>query len=205
MQVGGTKVPDPPVDQATVPVGRVPVTVAVQGVEEPTVSGETQLTDVELDDEVTVKVVDASSADTDPTSLPDADTTMEPLEEGTVKEQEKAPDDDVVWLVQVCVAGALPWTVNEPMAVSTENPDPDTVTEEPTVPWAGLSEMEGAVMVKEVDVTTALVEASLMTTSPVVPDTARTVEAGIAPLAVAVNWKAEEQATGELVTPDSKQ
>ena len=97
---------------------------------------------------VTVKVVEAVSAGTVPTSLPDTTTVYVPAAtDGTVNVHVNAPVAEVVFVVQVCVAGVAPLKVIVPIVVRTENPEPVTVTVTPAGPWAGDRVIVGAVTV----------------------------------------------------------
>ena len=106
---------------------------------------------------VTVKVVEAVSAGTVPTSLPDRVTVYVPAAiDGTVNVHVKVPVPEVVWAVQVCAAGVTPLNVIVPIVVATENPEPVTVTEVPTRPWVGDRVIEGVVTVKVAEAVFAL-------------------------------------------------
>jgi len=84
---------------------------------------------------VTVKVAEALSAGTVPTSLPDMTTVYGPdTIDGTVNVHVKVPVAVVVWEVQVCPLGVAPLNVMVPIVVRMENPEPLTVTEVPTGP-----------------------------------------------------------------------
>ena len=86
-------------------------------------------------DGMTVNVATAVSAGTVPTSLPDRTTVYGPgVIEGTVNVHVKVPVAEVVFVVQVWVAGVAPLKVIVPIVVRTENPEPVTVTEMPTMP-----------------------------------------------------------------------
>ncbi len=112
---------------------------------------------------MTVNVAVAVSAGTVPMSLPDTTTAYGPgVIEGTVNVQVKVPVAEVVWDVQVCVAGVAPLNVIAPIFVLTENPEPVTVTEVPILPWVGDRVIVGAVTVKVADaVSRGTVETSL--------------------------------------------
>jgi hypothetical protein len=114
-------------------------------------------------DGMTVNVAVAVSAGTVPMSLPDTTTAYGPgVIEGTVNVQVKVPVAEVVWDVQVCVAGVAPLNVIAPIFVLTENPEPVTVTEVPILPWVGDRVIVGAVTVKVADaVSRGTVETSL--------------------------------------------
>jgi hypothetical protein len=58
------------------------------------------------------------------------------------------PVAEVVWAVQVWVAGVTPLNVMVPIVVRTENPEPVTVTEVPTGPWVADRAIVGVVIVK---------------------------------------------------------
>ena len=149
----------------------------------------------------TVNVEDAVSAETEPMSLPEAVTVCAPTDDdGTVKVQEKAPADDVVCEVQVCVPGGEPAKVKVPIAVLTEKPDPVTRTDEPTAPWVSTSEIAGVVIVKVAEVITLLEVGSLTTTRPLLtPLVVTDLPLGMLPDESVVNWSAEEQTDGEPV------
>ncbi len=84
---------------------------------------------------VTVKVAEALSAGTVPTSLPDMTIAYGPDEMvGTLNVHVNAPAAVVVWEVQVCVPRVAPLNVIVPMVVDTENPEPVTVTGVPIGP-----------------------------------------------------------------------
>lgn len=97
----------------------------------------------------TVKVVEAESPVTVPTSLPDAVTVFAPLDEdGTVKVHVKAPVAEVVCEVQVCVDGVAPLKVNVLIGMLVENPLPVTVTLFPEKPCVGVRVIVAVVTVK---------------------------------------------------------
>jgi len=105
---------------------------------------------------VTVKVVEAMSAGTMIQSLPPRMTVFAPDPiDGTVNVHVKVPVPEVVWAVQVCVAGVFPLSVIIPIVVATENPEPVTVTEVPTGPWVGDRVIEGVVTVKVAEAVSA--------------------------------------------------
>jgi hypothetical protein len=105
---------------------------------------------------VTVKVVEAVSAGTVPTSLPDTTTVYVPAAtDGTVNVHVNAPVAEVVFVVQVCVAGVAPLKVIVPIVVRTENPEPVTVTGVPAGPWVRDREIAGVVTVKVVEAVSA--------------------------------------------------
>ena len=84
---------------------------------------------------VTVNVAVAVSAGTVPMSLPDTTTAYGPdAMDGTVNVHVNVPVAEVVWAVQVWVAGVTPLNVMVPIVVRTENPEPVTVTEVPARP-----------------------------------------------------------------------
>ena len=98
---------------------------------------------------VIVKVAEAVSAGTVPTSLPDMYTMYVPtVSAGTVNVHVNVPVAEVVWAVQVWVAGVTPLNVMVPIVVRTENPEPVTVTEVPTGPWVADRAIVGVVIVK---------------------------------------------------------
>ncbi len=67
----------------------------------------------------------------------------------------KVPVAVVVWEVQVCPLGVAPLNVMVPIVVRMENPEPVTVTEVPTEPWAGDNVIVGLVTVKVADAVSA--------------------------------------------------
>ena len=186
-----------------VPVGDEPVTVAVQAEGEPTATDDgTQMTEVVVAGSAgMVKVAEAVSAATEPTSLPDATTVYGPgMSDGTVKVQENVPADDVVWEVQVCVPGVEPAKVNVPIAVLTEKPVPVTVTEVPTGPDVAMRMIVGVVIVKVAEVITLLEVGSLTTTRPLLaPLVVTDLPPGMLPDESVVNWCAEEQTDAKPV------
>jgi hypothetical protein len=180
-----------------------PVTVAVQEVDEATAmedgKQETEVDVAAIEDD-TSNVMDAVSAGTAPTSLPDAVTAFGPLDDGTVNAQENMPVVEVVWLVHVCVAGGAPPYEKVPIVVSTENPVPVTVTDEPTASGLGLREIAGTVTVKVTEAITLFEMGSLTTTRPLLaPLVVATIPPGMLPEASVVNWSAREQVVAELV------
>ncbi len=74
---------------------------------------------------------------------------------GTVNVHVKVPVAVVVWEVQVCPLGVAPLNVMVPIVVRMENPEPVTVTEVPTEPWAGDNVIVGLVTVKVADAVSA--------------------------------------------------
>jgi len=97
------KVTEPPLVlvwlHVIVPVGEAPATVAVQVEGDPTATEDGEQTTVVVDagNAGMVKVAEAVSAETEPTSLPDATTVYGPgTSDGTVKVQANAPVADVV-------------------------------------------------------------------------------------------------------------
>jgi hypothetical protein len=94
---------------------------------------------------VSVKLAVAVSA---PASLPVATTLWLPAAmAGTVKVHEKVPVPEVVWAVQVWVAGVAPLYVNVPIVLAGVNPAPVTVTETPVGPCVGFTAIVGVVTV----------------------------------------------------------
>jgi len=84
---------------------------------------------------VTVNVAVAVSAGTVPMSLPDTTTAYGPdAMDGTVNVHVNVPVAEVVFVVQVWVAGVTPLNVMVPIVVRTENPEPVTVTGVPAGP-----------------------------------------------------------------------
>jgi len=101
---------------------------------------------------MTVNEADAVSAGTAPTSLPDRTTAYGPdAMDGTVNVHVKVPVSEVVWDVQVWVAGVAPLKVIVPIVVRTENPEPVTVTELPKRPLMGDRTIVGLVTVNVAD------------------------------------------------------
>jgi len=101
---------------------------------------------------VTVKVAEALSAGTVPTSLPDMTTVYGPdTIDGTVNVHVKVPVAVVVWEVQVCPLGVAPLNVMVPIVVRTEKPELVTVTAVPTGPWMTDRTIVGAVTIKVAD------------------------------------------------------
>jgi hypothetical protein len=139
---------------------------------------------------VMVKVAEAVSAGTEPTSLPEAVTEYPPAElAGTVNVHVNVPVDDVVWEVHVWVPGVAPLKVKVPMAVLTEKPDPVTVTEIPLGPCDGVSVIEGVVTVKAADMMKLVPVVPCDTSTYPLPEdgTVSVVPLGIPPAAVEVN------------------
>jgi len=105
---------------------------------------------------VTVKVAEAVSAGTVPTSLPERTTAYGPdAMDGTVNVHVKVPVAEVVFVVQVCTLGVAPLNVIVPIAVDTEKPEPATVTEVPMRPWLGDKVIVGVVTVKVAEAVSA--------------------------------------------------
>ncbi len=101
---------------------------------------------------VTVNVAVAVSAGTLPTSLPDRTTAYAPTAtDGTVNVHVKVPVAEVVWDVQVWVAGVAPLNVIVPIVVRTENPEPVTLTDMPKRPLMGDRTIVGLVTVNVAD------------------------------------------------------
>ena len=98
---------------------------------------------------VILKLAVALSAGTVPMSLPDTTTAYVPTANpfGTVNVHAKVPVAEVVFVVQVCPLGVTPLNVMEPIAVSTENPEPVTVTAVPCGPLVGDRVIVGVVTV----------------------------------------------------------
>jgi Ni,Fe-hydrogenase III small subunit len=91
--------------------------------------------DREIAGVVTVNVAEAASAGTNPMSLPDTTTAYGPdAMDGTVNVHVNVPVAEVVFVVQVWVAGVTPLNVMVPIVVRTENPEPVTVTGVPAGP-----------------------------------------------------------------------
>lgn len=105
--------------------------------------------DSEIAGAVIVNVAEAASPVTVPASVPAALTVypLAPLD-GTLKVQENVPVDEVVWEVQVCVAGVAPLKVNVAICVFIENPVPETETVTPCGPCDGFMVMAAVVGVK---------------------------------------------------------
>ena len=88
-----------------------------------------------IDGTVTVKIAEAESAGTEPTSAPYRTTRWPPADAlGTVKVHVKAPLEEVVCEVQVSVVMVPSAKVIEPICVFGEKPAPEAVTVMPTGP-----------------------------------------------------------------------
>ncbi len=77
-----------------------------------------------------------------------------------------APAAEVVWEVQVCVAGVAPLNVIVPIVVRTENPEPVTVTVVPTAPEVGDKVIAGFVTVKVAVPVSALASVAVTALAP---------------------------------------
>jgi len=120
---------------------------------------------------VTVKVADAVSAGTVPTSLPDRTTMYVPAAtDGTVNVHVKVPVAVVVWEVQVCPLGAAPLNVMVPIVVRMENPEPVTVTEVPTEPWVTDKTIVGVVTANVAEALFALASVAVTVLAPAVEE-----------------------------------
>ena len=80
------------------------------------------------------------------------------------------PVAEVVWAVQVWVAGVAPLNVIVPIVVRTENPEPVTVTVVPTAPELGDRVIAGVVTVKVAEAVFALASFAVTVLPPAVEE-----------------------------------
>ncbi len=105
----------------------------------------------------------------------------------------KAPAAEVVWEVQVWLAGVAPPNVIVPIVVRTENPEPVTVTVVPTAPVLGDRVIAGVVTVKVADAVFELASVALTVLAPAV-------EEGTTKVAVKAPKADEVTVAGTVVT-----
>jgi len=82
----------------------------------------------------------------------------------------KVPVDEVVRPMQVWVAMVPPAIEIEPIVVLTENPEPVTVTEVPTGPWASDRAIAGVVTVKVAEALLEMVSVAVTVLAPAVEE-----------------------------------
>ena len=80
------------------------------------------------------------------------------------------PVAEVVWAVQVWVAGVAPLNVIVPIVVRTENPEPVTVTVTPAGPWTGDRVIVGVVTVNVADALFELASVAVTVLAPAVDE-----------------------------------